>query len=129
MKEGKIIQFKRPGSENSSKQADPVNNEGDLLLEKAKKVFNFEDSNDQEQDSDLNPVVLVILLEFLTNLRKGKPFNLPSARNIELRRQGIENSSDGWLYARVNRSTEADWKRQPTFYDAVISELKRRKKI
>jgi hypothetical protein len=87
------------------------------------------DQSDNESDEVLNPVVLIELLEFLTALRTGKPFNRPLDRNIELRRQGIKDSSDGWLFARVNRSTELDWRRQPTFYDAVIAELMERGKI
>jgi len=83
----------------------------------------------EEEDEALDPVTLVALLEFLTALRKNKPFNRPLDRNIELRRQGIEKTSDNWLFARINKSTELDWKRRPTFYDAVIAELSRRNLI
>lgn len=85
--------------------------------------------DEKEEDEALDPVTLVALLEFLTDLRKGKPFNRPSDQNIELRRQGIKDVSDGWLFARINRSTASDWKRHPTFYDAVIAELMGRGKI
>jgi len=108
MKENNILRFEKKDTVNKAKP---------------------DEQDDTESDEFLNPVVLVELLEFLTALRTGKSFNRPLDRNIELRRQGIENSSDGWLFARINRSTEPDWKRQPTFYDAVIAELIKRGKI
>jgi len=129
MKEDNIIPFRKPEAQNRNRSEDSDKSEMNLFLKKMKKGLDFEDPNNIEEDLALNPIVLVEMLQYLADLRKGKPFNVPSSNSIEIRRQGIEDSSDGWLFARINRSTKVEWKRQPTFYDAVLSELRRRNKI
>lgn len=108
IREDNILEFKRPAID---------------------KGVQLEDGDEASDDEALDLDKLTKLLNFLTALRTGSNFNRPLDRNIELRRRGIEKSSDGWLFARVNRSSEFDWKSRASFYDAVIAELLRRKII
>jgi hypothetical protein len=76
-------------------------------------------------DQTKNDEKLTHLLEFLTVLLKTDP-RWNNEENIELRRKGLIGFKDGDLWALVNRSNTLQWREKPSYYAAVIEELKRR---
>ncbi len=83
----------------------------------------LESAREFDEHLDLNN--LTEMLFYLAALRRAS--GPPKANNIELRRSLlVAKTTDQELYTLVNRSTEADWQTFPTYYDAIIAELKNR---
>ncbi|MDX9893087.1 MAG: hypothetical protein RB292_01570 [Patescibacteria group bacterium] len=81
--------------------------------------------NEQESHEHLDLNNLTEMLFYLAALRRAS--GPPKANNIELRRSLlVSKTTNQELYTLVNRSTEADWQAFPTYYDAIIAELKNR---
>jgi hypothetical protein len=95
----------------------------------------FDRSSDQNMVEDntefakhLDVVRLVEMLEYLTALRKSS--GPPKPENIELRRVSlVMPASDEELFTIVNKSASGDWQASPTYYDAIIAELRKRNLI
>jgi len=74
-------------------------------------------------DNFLDIPHLTEMVEFLTALANTDSRSV-DWRNIELRNP--EKASKKELFTWVNRSTRLDWQKYPSFYHAIIAELKKR---
>lgn len=65
------------------------------------------------------------MLEFLTALTisDGSSRHEP---NIEIRRELVVTGSNQELIMQINQSNETDWQEHPSYYHALIAELKSR---
>lgn len=68
---------------------------------------------------------LTLMLRFLTTLAKSDP-SWVNRQNKDLRQEGLEKSKDEELWSMVNKSDEVQWKEKPSFYSALVFELKKR---
>ncbi|MBU0613101.1 hypothetical protein KKB10_03735 [Patescibacteria group bacterium] len=81
-----------------------------------------------EIDQHLDTGNLTLMLEFLAALTESDTSSLRRP-NIEIRRDLVQGAEDGELVTRANQSTESDWKEHPSYYHALIAELRERKLI
>lgn len=77
-------------------------------------------------DGYLNKKVMGEMLEFLTAFKVSDPYSY-NPKNIELRRKELEDASDREIYQWMNEGSESYWKVKPSFYHALMAEIKRRK--
>ncbi len=68
------------------------------------------------------------MLEFLTALRKTDPGSF-NPHNVDIRSELLETAPDQELFQIIRQSGEAEWKAHPSYYDAVIRQLKKRRII
>jgi hypothetical protein len=102
--------------------------EGGWPGDNEKKYENKEEAETDFFDEHLDQSDLATMLLFLAAFRKSNPDSF-SWRNVQERRVLLGDAEDKALFTFVNRSTESDWKRHPSFYDAIIAELRKRKLI
>lgn len=65
------------------------------------------------------------MIRFLTALLKSDPRSY-NEENIAERQDGLREFEDDELGTMVNQSTQAMWQEKPSFYHALIRELRRR---
>jgi hypothetical protein len=85
-----------------------------------------QDFVDSGLDGHLNQELFTERLLLLTALRKQAPASY-SWRNVQERRLGqVKDANDKQLFTWINRSTTDEWRDHPSFFDAIIAELKSR---
>lgn len=65
------------------------------------------------------------VVEYLTALRTRDQGSY-RARNVDIRQRQISQAEPQQLFAWMNQSGERDWQLHPSFYDALIAEIRRR---
>ena len=86
------------------------------------------ESGESKFDQRLNVENVVLMLEFLTALTRGDQSALHQP-NIEVRRDLVSTATDQELFTIANRSNESDWQEHPSYYHALIAELRERRLI
>ncbi|MFA6392083.1 MAG: hypothetical protein WCW66_05055 [Patescibacteria group bacterium] len=79
-------------------------------------------------DQRLNAENITLMLEFLTALTRGDRSALHQP-NIEIRRSLVAVATNEELLAIANQSNESDWQEHPSYYHALIAELRERRLI
>lgn len=93
-----------------------------------KKPGSPEEDKSHEFGRGLDVGNLTEMLLYLTALKKSS--GPPKMANVELRRRElVAPSSDQELMDMANNSSEGDWQSHPTYYDAIIAELRNRNLI
>jgi hypothetical protein len=86
------------------------------------------EAGESQFDSNLDLEHLTALLLFLAELRRNDPSSF-SPRNLDLRLRNLISASDRELFTWANRSQKSGsggWQSSPSFYDALIQELRNR---
>lgn len=84
-----------------------------------------EGDNNSELDQHLDLRNITQMLEFLTALSNSDSSSLDKP-NIEIRRKLVSGAEDNELITQANQSTESDWQERPSYYHALIAELRER---
>jgi len=87
--------------------------------------FKPSENEKREFDKSLNQHIFTEMLIFLTELKKTDPRSY-DLENIEIRKADLTKSSDEDLFTRINDSNKDDWKKHPSYYHALIAEIKSR---
>lgn len=86
---------------------------------------NERDEGEKVKQEHLDERRLTEMLEFLTALRRNDPGSF-NPRNVDIRSGLLESAPDQELFQIISQSGEAEWKAHPSYYDAVIRQLKNR---
>ncbi len=81
-----------------------------------------------EEAFDIEAVIRTLegLADIITRSRVAKRPDTVMLRHAAAQ---MEEWSDGELFAAINHGNERDWSRRPSYYDALIEELKRRGRL
>jgi hypothetical protein len=78
-----------------------------------------------EKNVALDLVKLEEMIRFLTALAQNDQRSV-NYKNIDLRKDLLEKAKNNELFELVNSSSDIDWQKQPSYYHALIAEIRRR---
>lgn len=79
----------------------------------------------ERENEELDTDHLIAMAEFLKELLRATP-GLLKRETIDMREELVAGASNEELIAWVNNSSQADWQKSPTFYIAVVDEIRKR---
>lgn len=101
---------------------------GAQSFEQPPNTFPANDTETNLENSYLDTNHLTEMLLFLSELRQDDSIAY-NRSNIDKRQANIKDAKNEELYQWINKSDQAHWQTHPSFYHALIAELKLRKLI